>query len=163
MYNPPPNPPSANREEHAARSKACIESVNIKDGEQAMFVLPAFDFRNTNDAQFGQHTSELVFVKRKGDKAVTVAFYTGWTVEEALDHNNNNYHPRLWCPGIYTHYTKRKDADDPETAYKNTDCPYVDDVCYGELGSSLYGETVAQRLVLEGSAAVWEEIDKALA
>lgn len=152
--------PSKNLKEHQARAKKCYDFEPLKDGQQLMFIVPAFDFRDTEDSNYGQHSAELVFAKRQGRKAVTVTFYTGWTISgESRPWGQNN---DMMCTGLYTHYRFKKDAS--EWASHQTDCPYIQGTkgCYGQLGSSLYGDVILKRLITEGSPGVWDEIQQEL-
>jgi hypothetical protein len=157
--------PSANMAEHIARSKKNWDDFgSLKDGEKKMLILPAFDFfhvdPNHPDRKYGQHGASLVFAKRKGRKAVSVEFYTGWSVDNKPLLDNSGENISFMCTGTYTHYRYKKDAS--EYAYKHDDCPYTGSHCYGEAGSALYGDVILKRLVFEGSVGVWDEIEQEL-
>ncbi len=50
-----------------------------------------------------------------------------------------------------------------ECAAHRSDCPFFEGgECWFEAGSALYGEVITGRLLAEGSAGVWDEIDRAL-
>lgn len=146
--------PSKSLAEHQERKERSFDFTKLKPGEHKVIVLPAFDFRNGEDSQYGQHSAELVFAKANKRKAVHVTFYTGWTVSEQPS--------ELMCTGLGTHYRYKKDCPGIEYAGFHSDCPYTGGKCWFQVGSSVYGDTIQDRLVLEGSAAVWDEIDKEL-
>lgn len=152
--------PSKSMKELAARRIKCWNFEKLNDGEQKMVVLPAFDMRHIDgeDRKYGQHCNELIFAERRGNKIVSATFFTGWTVDGSRMMMNG--HDELFmCTGLYTHWLNKQDA--PE-AYDNHNCPFTGGDCWGDMGSSLYGETILDRLVHEGSAGVWDEIDKEL-
>lgn len=148
--------PSATLAEHKARQLRCFDFNGLTDGERKMLVLPAFDFRGGPDGNYGQHTCELVFAERRGEHVVSTTFYTGWSVDgsRVIMHGHDI---GFMCVGLYNHYPTEKLAGGG--SYHNTECPFTGGECWGELGSSLYGETILDRLVNEGSAGVWDEFD----
>lgn len=133
----------------------------LKDGEQQLVVLPAFDFRGTDDSQYGQHGATLSFSKRRGHNGVTVEFYTGWSVDN-VPTTFNGKNMGLMCTGLYRHYGLKKDAG--EYAYHHDGCPYTGRKrgCYGEAMSALYGDVLLDKLINYGSVAIWEEIEQEL-
>lgn len=149
--------PSASLKEHLERQKKCFDFDGLKDGERKIILMPAFDLRNTEDKQYGQHGVAMTFAERRGDRVVSTEFFTGWSVDR---------HPTIMDGrdigfmgvGLYNHYMKEADA--PEGSYHHSDCPFTGGGCWGELGSSLYGDVILDRLVNEGSYGVWDEIDK---
>jgi hypothetical protein len=147
--------PSANRKEHQERTKKCFDWGPLKIGQRVTFVTPAFDFRGGEDDKYGQHTAELVFAKRGKRKAVHTTFFTGWGVTGV-------YKDSFMCVGLGVHYRYKKDCPNPEIASSHTDCPYTGGKCWFEIGSGIYGETILDRLVNEGSYGVWDEIEQEL-
>lgn len=146
--------PIHSMKELRSRKIACFDFDHLEDGERKMIILPAWDMRGgaPEDSKYGQHCAELVFGQRLGNKTVSVEFYTGWTVDGSRMMMNG--HDALFmCTGLYTHYHQKT----PDT-YENKDCPWTGGDCWGEMGSSLYGETILDRLIHEGSAGVWDEI-----
>lgn len=127
----------------------------LKDGEERIFIVPAFDYRKSETHhQYGQHYAEMSFAKRRGDFIASVDFYTGWEA------NPTDYFRKggtFMCTGIYYHYPKK-------TEYSNhqKDCLLRGGECFGEIGSALYGEEIAEKIVLEGSASIFKELDLAL-
>ncbi len=133
----------------------------LQDGEQLMFVSPARDFRGGADADLGQHSAELIMAKRQGDIAISVTFFTGWHIDRKPT-LMDGHEIDLMCTGLYTHDETGTHVN-KDYAYHTTDCSMTESgECYGELGSALYGDVLLQRLVTEGSWAIWEEIDEAL-
>lgn len=152
--------PSKNRAEHKKRVEKCYDFAKLKVGERQVFVTPAFDFRGGEDDNYGQHSAELTFVKAGKRKVVHVTFFTGWSVSgerTIMDGQDIGF----MCPGLGTHHRYKKDA--PEYASYHDDCSYTGGKCYFELGSGLYGDTILDRLVNEGSYGVWDEIEQELA
>lgn len=149
--------PSASLKEHQERHKKCFDFDGLKDGERKVICTPAFDLRNTADSQYGQHSVAITFAERRGDRVVSTEFFTGWNVSGTptiMDGRDIGF----MGVGLYNHYMKEADAE--EYAYHHEDCPFTGGGCWGELGSSLYGEVLLDRLVNEGSAGIWDEIDK---
>jgi len=163
MYPGYPEPnPAKSMDEHRERRIKNFDFKSLKDGERKTIVLPAFDFfhdQSNPDSKYGQHSAELIFAMRKGNKIVDAAFHTGWTVNgerTIMDGRDIG----LMCVGLYTHWVFKKDAG--EYASRMENCPWTGKHCYGELGSSLYGDVILGRLINEGSAGVWDEIEKEL-
>lgn len=150
--------PAKTMKEHHKRRAKCFNFKPLKDGETVVFASPAFDFRGGEDSQYGQHSVELNFAKRKGDKIVSFTIYTGWGLNSG--HTGPGYGGELMSPGLYSHYIYKKDAGG--YCSKQDDCPFTGKACYGELGSSLYADTVLARLLTEGTVGLWDEIDKEL-
>lgn len=163
---PSPTKRSRNRKEHQARVKLAFPAHPLKPGEQAMWVAPAFDFVGTGDEdeKYGRHWAELHFAKANARKVVSVCFFTGWDVEavESFVTHQLSEHAMLLCTGLFTHYRYKK--DEPDGYATKMDCDLVPSGhCYGEAGSALYGDELARKLVLVGSSAIWDEINKELA
>lgn len=151
--------PSKNRAEHGERVKKCYDFAKLKAGDRLALVAPAFDFRGGEDDNYGQHSAELTFVKSGKRKVVSVTIYTGWSVSGErviMDGQDIGF----MCTGLGTHYHYKKDAS--EYASYHDDCPFTGGKCYFELGSSLYGDTILDRLINEGSYGIWDEIEKEL-
>ena len=158
--------PAATMAEYKERAKRVWDEFGtLKNGESRMAVIPAFDFFHVPpthpDKKYGQHSATLVFAKRKGRKAVSVEFFTSWSVGNRMPMDFDGKNGNFMCTGLYTHHRFKKDAD--KYAYANDDCPYTGGKCYGEAGSALYGDVILDRLINEGSYGVWDEIDKELA
>lgn len=169
-------PKAQSLKEFHERRKACWDFDVLADGEQKIVILPAFDLRDTADKTYGQHGVEIVFVKRKGNKAVNTSFYTGLSVDHQVtvdvDHIDNKFmgggqfatgrNISFMCTGLYTHTRYKKDTDYPEYAH-HSECNFVPGgKCYGEAGSALYGEVLLDTLINFGEKGVWDEIDKEL-
>lgn len=167
---------SQSMKEHHERAKACWSFDVLADGQQEKIITPAFDLRDTDDSTYGQHGVELTFVKRKGNKAVSVQFYTGWSVngETTVDVKETSSkfmgdgayatgrNISFICTGFYTHIRYKKDTDYPQYAHRGT-CNFVPGgKCYGEAGSAMYGETLLNILVNYGEKGIWDAIDAEL-
>lgn len=167
---------SQSLKEYKERAKACWDFDLLKDGEKKIIVTPAFDLLDTADKNYGQHGVDMTFVKRKGNKAISVQFYTGWSVsgdttidvkESTQKFMGGGYYATgrnisFMCTGLYTHTRYKKDTDYPQYATHNV-CNFVPGgKCYGEAGSATYGETLLDILVNYGEKGIWDEIDKEL-
>lgn len=149
--------PSKSLEEHQRRHKRCFNGTPLKDGEQNIFVIPAYDLRGTKDDRYGQHCAEMVFTKRLGRKVVSVTFFTGWCADGGrtmMDGRDIGF----MCTGLATHSMDK--ADD---GHYSKDCSLTGGDCWHELGSAIYGQKILARLLHEGSYGVWDEIDQELA
>lgn len=151
---------STTLKEHHERQRLCFPKKALQDGEEQMLLTPAFDLRDTADKTYGQHTCELIFAKRKGNHIASSTIFTGWSVDggrvmmQGKDIGFMN-------TGIGIHYLRGEDA--PEYASHMKDCPFTGGECWFNLGSSLYGDVVMQRMLDYGSYGVWAELDGALA
>lgn len=139
-----------------------ISALNIpalKDGERAMWVLPAVEARDVDPSKdFGIHGCELRFAMCKGKRAVSVSFFTDWLLPETKIGNisrNDKIFPM--CAGFYYH----SDIRTNEYQSYTKDCSLSGGQCYGECGSALYGDKILERMLREGSNGVWDELEKA--
>lgn len=133
----------------------------LKNGQQHVHFVPGFDKRDPNPSKsYGISGGKLVFAERRGNKVISVGFFMDIypTVELQNRPGYRSESLKPLCDGLYTHYKFKKDAG--EWAYRHDECDYLGRHCYGEAGSSLYGQEITDRFVVEGSDAVWDEIDK---
>lgn len=149
------------------RRKKCIDFPPLEDGQEKVYALPAFDFRNNTDGdeKYGQHSVDLVFARRKGDVIVDVSFFTGWSVDGARVISDEGKDLGFMCLGTGTHYVKESAIPKSEVEYvrEHDDCAFTGGKCWASVGSALYGDVILTRLVTEGSYGVWDEIEKELA
>jgi hypothetical protein len=148
-------------EEYGERRKACMGGV-LKDGEQRIWMSPAFKLTDPNPSKnYGISGVDIHFAERRGDIVVDTRFLTDMYLEWEKPMPRYRDKPMYpMCTGLYTHH-KEKPADEDDYYYENEECNLTEaGKCWGEMGSALYGEYIGRRLVAEGSAAVWDEIDK---
>lgn len=134
--------------------------IELADGEKKVWVNPGFDFRGTDDAQYGQSTPTLVFCERRGNVALDWELFTGWNMDGGatmMDGRNIGYIGKAM--GFHIHL--KKDVQNPEYAHIEAKCPLLGGgKCYYESGSYTFGETLQNVLLARGSAGIWAEFDK---
>lgn len=158
-------------EAHHKQELLCFPDHPLADGERAVWITPAFEARDPNPSKnFGIGSCQVTFAKRKGNRVVDCSFLTDWYPYD-VQHRNMGGHSGVYrqdvigeqplCQGLYRHELV-KPADANEWMRHGTDCLLTGGECWGEIGSALYGEEIRNRLLAEGSVAIWDEIDKAL-
>lgn len=164
---------------HHEQVKLCFPN-QLQDGEQAIWMTPGFEARDDNPSKdYGVGGVTITFAKRKGNRIIDVSFLTAWYPldvqkksmgKDVERHGGGHTYPEVCqvvvgeqplCQGFYRHELVKPD-DWNEWMSHREDCLLVGGECWGEVGSALYGETIRDRLLVEGSAGVWDEIDKAL-
>lgn len=138
----------------------------LKDGEQRMWIEPGYVIREDPEDgnDYGVHGITLVFAERRGNRAVDTQFYLDYNSDPDVTARSARImvqFPDMYpiCTGLYYHYGK--EPQDTEFMHHVTDCQMNGEICWGELGSSLYGEKITLRLLDEGSAGIWAEFDRA--
>lgn len=158
---------------HHRLSKKCMPG-KLKNGQREVFMFPAYSVRPTPEIpgpDYGHHGVEMHFVERRGKVVIDIGFYTPFysdaLQQEKLHDANGKYlveqtviGEQPMCTGVYTHSMVKKLVKD-SCPYPRDDCDLTGGKCYGVLGSSLYGDEIRKRLLAEGSAGVWAEINKA--
>ena len=135
----------------------------LKDGERAIFMVPAFEAIDPDPSKnYGIGGVHINFAMRKGYMVIEVGFLTNWflpeTQERLADRPDSYFRPLPTCEGLFFHHPKRSS----EWQRKNEKCKLMGGkTCYGEAGSALYGEKITERLLKEGGNAVRDEIEQA--
>lgn len=146
------------------RKKLVLANLRpIKDGEQLVTCTPAFEARDPDPSKdYGIGGVQISFAERRGDLVIECSFFTDWYLPETQEKLSRQprgtyYKPIPLCNGIYWHYPKKTN----EYQYEQKECILSGGSCYGEAGSALYAEKITERLLREGAAGVWAEIDQA--
>lgn len=138
--------------------------------EKIIEFSPAFDKRNPNPGKnYGIGAVQIVFVLKKGNKAVQFRFGTDWylpeTVKEYREKGVNGMSPPVvlregkncgvqgWDVGYHSPKPMFKD----QTSMGK--CEYIKANCYYD-GSSLRAEEYQEILIRKGSKGVWEFLEK---
>ena len=132
--------------------------------ERIVTVTPAFDQRDPDPRKnYGIHGCELRFVLKGAKGATQFVVYTNWQ----LPHVNNEHCARAWT-GEKLRYTFLPIGADvgyhsPTPQYEGQTnlgpCNILDiKHCYYD-GSSLAAEDLLKRMIAEGDAAVWSELE----
>jgi hypothetical protein len=135
----------------------------LKDGGRAVWIAPAFEAIDPDPKKnYGIGGCRLVFAMRENSTTIECSFLTEWFLPETQRRLSNRpdryFQPRPTCEGLFFHLPKRTS----DWQRENKDCKLSGgETCYGEAGSALYGEKITERLLFEGSNAVWEEIEQA--
>lgn len=149
-------PITTNKEEfHKRLNRAAVE--RLTDGQRSMFVAPAYDYRGGENDGYGRHSAELVFAEKRNGIVIEARFYTGWNIRRdtlVMDGKNIEF----MCTGYYYHYPTKEQAS--EYAHHTEECVLSGGACWGEAGSALYGDVLRDKLINEGSPAIWDDIDK---
>ena len=137
--------------------------------ERIISFRPAYDKRDPNPRKnYGIHGVDLTFVLKGAAGAVQFVIYTNWHLphvtreliyKACVSNDVANYIESTFTPmptdlGYHSPYPMYKD----QTTVTNS-CKYLDGKpCYYD-GSGLAAEDIYKRLVAEGDAAVWEELE----
>lgn len=149
-------------EAHNKQVQLCFGKP-LEDGEERVIVAPGFVAIDDNPSKnFGIAGCRLIFAKRKGDVIFDITFLTDLMPTQETQRTSGELRTRLHmmqplCQGLYMHSLKPI-----EDAYENDGCNLTGGKCWGQLGSALYGDVIQQRLLNEGSVAMWDELDKAI-
>ena len=130
--------------------------------EKIVEFTPAFDKRDPNPHKnYGIHCVEICMILKGVRGAVQFLMATGWylpEVEAELVRRNTSY--SLFSPSGYDigYHSPTPQYDGQEKMAES--CAYLDGKpCYYD-GSCLAAEPVLGRLIREGHAAVWEELEE---
>ena len=139
-----------------------------KQMEKIIEFSAAYDKRDPNPAKnYGIHGVDIRFVLKGEEGAVQFLLYTGWQLPHVREELNDSFleHPRrvsLECmfpqPANLGYHSPKPMY--PEDKPMIDSCPYLDGKpCYYN-GSGLAAERVYERLLSEGDAGVWLELEK---
>ena len=123
---------------------------------------PAFDKRHTDPKKdYGIHCVDVTFFLRGKEGAVQFSVFSGWFLPETVKEYKyggrdlGSSYPMATDLGYHSYVPKYEGQN---CLIKK--CPILHDKpCYYD-GSGLNAEPVMDRLLKEGSDAVWEELEK---
>lgn len=130
--------------------------------ERIIRFRPAFDKRNPDPRyDYGVHGVEVMFVLKGPAGATHFILFTNWHlphVQRELDAKRTDH---LLChcqPADVGYHSPTPMFEDQRPSSQS--CEWLDGrPCYSD-GSGLYSEKVYERLVREGDAAVWSELEE---
>jgi len=139
------------------------DTTRLDDFERTVIFLPAFDKRDSDPSKnYGIHGVGVRFVLKGPEGAVQFLLFTGWHlphVQEELvgkchtEHHFCSLKPMPADLGYHSptpHYEGQEPISD--------DCEFIGGPCYYD-GSTLNAEPVFNRLLAEGDAGVWDELE----
>lgn len=134
------------------RKTACFGKP-LSDGEKRVICLPAYSIRKDpkTGRDYGNHCVDLFFADRRGNVVIDCTFFTGMGFIGDFRYN-------LICTGFGYHMPERESEYDSDNG---NDCFLREGPCFYHMGSAMYGDVILERLINEGSAGVWDEIDSA--
>lgn len=152
------------------QAKLCVPKA-IVEGQEYIWMAPAYGACDDDPSKnYGISGVKVTFTKRKGNRVVDVSFLTDWHLISVQERNMGGpsgvYRQDVigeqpLCTGTYRHEAV-KPSDWYDGMYYSKNCVFTGGECWGEAGSAIYGDTIRNRLLEEGSVAVWAEVDRAL-
>lgn len=122
--------------------------------ERIIIFEPAYDKRDPNPSKnYGVHGVNIRMVLKGKKGAVQFLLYTSWMLPEI----RKEFPQKEPMPVDFGYHSPKPMYEDQGITSES--CEYLDgQPCYYD-GSSLYSETVFDRLCREGDTAVWEELE----